>query len=116
VALALLPDELGGLPPVEGAQGLLLRLALGQVGGVVLGEGLGVDEPLGVPGGEPLDALLPLVGRGGEDRLAVDDDAVVVVVRLAAVGRDEVPGVGAEGAGDEGQRDDPAGATVASSR
>ncbi len=116
MALALLPDELGGLPPEERAERLLLGLALGEVGGVVLGEGLDIDQSLLVPAGQCLDPRLPLLGARREDDLAVNDDAVVVVVRLTAVGRDEVPGVGAEGAGDEGQRDDPAGATVASSR
>ena len=105
VGHAILAHGLLHLPPDERAEVHRIGLALGEVGGVVLREALGVDQALLVPLAEALDGGAPLLARGGEDDLVVLDDAVVVVVRQAADGRDEVGDVGAERVDAERQRD-----------
>jgi hypothetical protein len=102
---AVVADDLLELPPEERPEDRRGGLALGEVGDVVLGERLRVDQALAVPLAERLDAGLVLLGAGGELDRPVAHDAVVVVLGLAAQGGDQVPRVGAEGVGAEAQRD-----------
>ena len=97
--------------PAE-ADAVAAGLALSHVGAPLLGEGLGIEQALGVQLVQPLHALAVALGGSGADDLAlVGDDDVTAVIGIAvalaeAVGQHAA--VLIAGAHDAGQGDDVA--------
>ena len=103
-------NDVGNVPAE--ADAVAPGLALGNVGGPLLGESVGVDQILGVEFVEPFHALAPALGGGGaENLLVVADDDMAAGIGIAVAFAEAVAEDGAvlvAAADDAGHGDDVA--------